>query len=309
MDQKILLERIEPLHQANSIEKLSKGYSQEKKYIVDYDDETLLLRVGDADAFDRKNTIHQLLDNMQQLRVLAPKPIETGVVKESNISYSLYTYIKGEDAKEAMHILTEEEQYHLGTQAGEQLANMHTIKAPSKVTPWYDRALAKHTRYLEAYKTCGVKINQDDKIIAFIEKHKHLLKNRPNCFQHDDFHLGNIIVKDKQYAGVIDFDNFDWGDPFHDFVKVALFQREDSVPFSIGQIDGYFKHQVPQEFWLYYSIYSAMVIFSSVVWCLRYAPDDIDAMLERLNVIVDDYECFEELKPKWYIQRKTVQLI
>lgn len=29
----------------------------------------------------------------------------------------------------------------------------------------------------------------------------HYLKNRPNQFQHDDFHLENIILKDKKYVG------------------------------------------------------------------------------------------------------------
>lgn len=57
-------------------------------------------------------------------------------------------------------------------------------------------------------------------------------------------------MKDKKYAGVIDFDNYDWGDPYHDFVKVALASKVDSVPFSIGQIDGYFNHEIPEDFCL-----------------------------------------------------------
>ncbi|MCE7792052.1 aminoglycoside phosphotransferase family protein [Salipaludibacillus sp. CUR1] len=37
------------------------------------------------------------------------------------------------------------------------------------------------------------------------------MKQRPNLFQHDDFHLGNIIVNNKKFAGVIDFNRYDWG--------------------------------------------------------------------------------------------------
>lgn len=77
-------------------------------------------------------------------------------------------------------------------------------------------------------KDKGIKIDNDDKVINYIESNAHYLKDRPNQFQHDDFHLENIILKDKKYAGVIDFNNYDWGDPFHDFVKVSLFSRETS---------------------------------------------------------------------------------
>lgn len=60
---------------------------------------------------------------------------------------------------------------------------------------------------------------------------------------------------------LVDFDNYDWGDPFNDFVKIALASRVDSISFSVGQIDGYFAINIPEDFWRLYSIYSAMVIF------------------------------------------------
>ena len=40
------------------------------------------------------------------------------------------------------------------------------------------------------------KIKNDDKIIKFIDENEIYLKNRPNRFQHDDFHLENIILRD-----------------------------------------------------------------------------------------------------------------
>lgn len=127
----------------------------------------------------------------------------------------------------------------------------------------------------------------------------HYLKNRPNQFQHDDFHLENIILKDKKYVGVIDFDNYDWGDPFNDFVKIALASRVDSISFSVGQIDGYFANNIPEDFWRLYSIYSAMVIFSSVVWSIKKSPEQLDKFIERIHLILEDHKNFELLKPIW----------
>ena len=92
------------------------------------------------------------------------------------------------------------------------------------------------------------KHKNDDKIIKFIEENEIYLKNRPNRFQHDDFHLENIIVRDGKYVGVVDFNGYDWGDPLHDFVKIALFARDISIPYSIGQIEGYFNRKIPEEF-------------------------------------------------------------
>lgn len=243
---------------------------------------------------------------MKQFNVQSSLPIDIGIIEALNAGYNIYSYIDGIDAKEAIHTLKEEEQYKIGMEAGKQLSRMHLYEAPSTVETWYDRAMDKHYRYLNAYKSCGIKIKNDEKIIDFIEKNKHHMKNRSNLFQHDDFHLENIIVKDKQYAGVIDFNNFDWGDPFHDFVKVALFQRELSVPFSIGQIKGYFGCSVPEDFWMLYSIYTGMVIFSSVVWSLRFAPDNFDAMVKRLYVVLEDHKNFELLKPTWYEPSKLL---
>jgi len=237
---------------------------------------------------------------MNKIGVRAPKPIEKGSFEELGVCYSLFSYIEGEDAKSLLPTCSVQEQYVIGFEAGKDLARIHAYPAPKVTKPWYERAMIKHYNYLEAYKTCGIKINNDEKIIQFIENNADYIKYRPNCLQHDDFHLENIIVQDKQFVGVIDFNGFDWGDPIHDYVKVALFQREISMPFSIGQIQGYFENNIPKDFWLLYSIYVAMTIFSTVVWCLRVAPEQLDKMIERISVVLDDHKNFELLIPTWY---------
>lgn len=132
------------------------------------------------------------------------------------------------------------------------------------------------------------------------------LQNRPNRFQHDDFHLENIIVRDGKYVGVVDFNGYDWGDPLHDFVKIALFARDISIPYSIGQIEGYFNGIIPEEFWKLYAVYVGMTVFSSVVWTLRAAPHMLDDTLERLTIVLEDHKDFELLKPIWFQPEKLI---
>ncbi|WP_342515351.1 aminoglycoside phosphotransferase family protein [Sutcliffiella sp. FSL R7-0096] len=304
-----LQERIAFLQSANRIEKLSKGYSLDEKYIVCLEDKKYLLKIGNINGYEKKKIEFQLLKHIQENNVQSPQPIQKGILTDLNIFYAFYSYIEGVDVKEALPNLTDKEQYVIGIEAGKELARMHDIEALLSIKPWFERAMEKHYRYLDAYKSCGIKIKNDDKIINFIEENKYLLKERPNQFQHDDFHLRNIIVFNNTYAGVIDFDNFDWGDPIHDFVKVALFQRELSVPFSIGQIKGYFNNEVPDDFWVLYSVYAAMVIFSSVVWSLRFAPDQVNEMIDRLHTILEDHNDFELFKPRWYEQQNHITLM
>lgn len=292
---------IQIVKDAANIEEISKGFSPDKKYIITtIEDEKYLLRTGDIKEFERKKIEFQILNEMQKRSVQAQKPIEMGLLEEEGLCYGVFSYIEGEDAKKLLPTYTPKEQYDIGIEAGKDLAKMHTYEAPKGILPWYERAMKKHSKYLEAYKTCGIKIKNDDKIIKFIDENEMYVKDRPNRFQHDDFHLENIIVRDGKYVGVIDFNGYDWGDPLHDFVKIALFARDISIPYSIGQIEGYFNGVIPEEFWKLYAVYVGMTVFSSVVWSLRAAPHRLDDTLERLTIVLKDHKNFELSKPIWF---------
>ena len=297
----MLADKIKVLHNSTEVTGLSKGYSPDEKYVVtDNGRNHYLLRISDIERYDRKKSEFQVLSDIRKYNVLSPEPIEFGMIEESGICYSVFSYLEGEDAKSMLPTLNKLEQYEIGIEAGKELSRIHLHPAPSSIRSWQERIIHKHKRYLEGYKKCGIKIKNDDQIMAFIESNYHYLRNRPNQLQHDDFHLENIILKDTKYAGVIDFDNYDWGDPYHDFVKVALASRVDSVPFSIGQIDGYFNHEIPEDFWRLYSIYTAMVIFSSIVWSIKKSPEQLDKFIERIQLILEYHKNFEVLKPIWY---------
>ncbi|SCC23974.1 aminoglycoside phosphotransferase family protein [Bacillus wiedmannii] len=295
---------IQIIKDAANIEEISKGFSPDKKYIVTtIDNEKYLFRIGDIQEYERRKIEFQILNEMVKRNVQAQRPIEIGILEEEGV-YSIFSYIEGEDAKNLLPTYTLKEQYNIGIEAGKDLAKMHTYEAPKDILPWYERAMKKHQKYVEAYKTSGIKIKDDDKIIKFIDENEKYVKNRPNRFQHDDFHLENIIVRDGKYVGVVDFNGYDWGDPLHDFVKIALFARDISIPYSIGQIEGYFNGKIPEKFWNLYAVYVGMTVFSSVVWSLRAAPHMLDDTLERLTIVLEDHKNFELLKPIWFQPEK-----
>ncbi|AJQ58901.1 aminoglycoside phosphotransferase [Bacillus thuringiensis] len=292
---------IQIVKDAVDIKEISKGFSPDKKYIImSANNEKYLFRTGDIKEYERKKIEFQILNEMVKCNVQAQRPIEIGILEEEGVCYSIFSYLEGEDAKRLLSTYSPKEQYDIGIEAGKDLAKMHTLEAPKNILPWYERAMKKHRKYLEAYKTCGIKIENDDKIIKFIDENEMYVKDRPNRFQHDDFHLENIIVRDGRYVGVVDFNGYDWGDPLHDFVKIALFARDISIPYSIGQIEGYFNERIPEEFWKLYAVYVGMTVFSSVVWTLRAAPHMLEDTLERLHIVLEDHKNFELSKPIWF---------
>jgi len=300
MEEQIKAE-INLLKNSQEIRKIHKGFSSDEKFLVILGDNTkVLLRLFELHEYDSKRTEFSILEKMQELGIRCLRPIQIGRI--TNRGYLITSYIEGEDAQEELPLYSETEQYQIGFQAGQELRKMHHYEAPQHISSWYERKVEKHRNYIQAYFKGDQRVKNDHKIIRFIEENIHLMKNRPNLFQHDDFTVGNIIVKDRAFAGVIDFNRYDWGDPIHEFLKVGLFSREVSIPFSIGQIQGYFNGQEPEEpFWHLYSLYLAMSVFSSVVWTMRTIPDDMENMLKKIERVLDDHQSFDRVIPTWYL--------
>ncbi|WP_409291407.1 aminoglycoside phosphotransferase family protein [Peribacillus sp. SCS-37] len=260
-----------------------------------------LLKTAALSELGRKESESAVLKELHTYGAACPKAVETGTIPKLGLCYQVVTYIEGDEARDVLPDLPDELQRQAGFDAGRDLWRLHQLSAPHGIAPWYKRAAAKHARYADAYKTCGIKIKEDERVLRYIEDNLTYLKTRPDCFQHDDFHPANLVMKDGRYAGAIDFNRYDWGDPVHDFYKTALFSTEVSVPFSVGQVQGYFGGAAaPAEFWKLYAIYAAMGIFSGVVWTLRAMPQSIEEMKARAERILEEHKYFEAEKPIWF---------
>ncbi|WP_449620071.1 aminoglycoside phosphotransferase family protein [Robertmurraya sp. Marseille-Q9965] len=298
---KALIKEIPLISNCKEVIEIKKGFSSDDKFLIHTKDDNkkLLLRVFNLEDLDPKRTEYAILEKMQEYQVTCSRPISIGEIE--NRGYMITSYIDGKDAEDEILKYTEQEQYNIGIEAGKELKKMHQMPAPDYISSWYSRKVEKHKKYRDAYLACEVKVKNDDKIMKFIDENIHLMKSRPNLFQHDDFHLGNIVVSDKKFAGVIDFNRYDWGDPIHEFLKIGIFTRGVSIPFSIGQIRGYFNNREPDEdFWRLYSLYLAMCVFSTVVWTLKTVPNNMNEMLEKVYMCLEDHDYFSRLKPKWY---------
>jgi aminoglycoside phosphotransferase (APT) family kinase protein len=262
-----LIEKIPMLQNNTPLMQIHKGHSTDQKYILLSDKRLkVLLKIFDIKNYGAKQAEFDVLSKMKNYDVKASRPIMIGKLEKIHKGYMILSFVEGMDASDELYKYTEKQQYRVGMDAGMELRKMHQYKGPIPIRSWYERKLQKHQTYVNEYLLSGVKIKNDIKVLSFIDEHLSLMRNRPNLFQHDDFHVGNIILNNGQLSGIIDFNRFDWGDPIHEFIKAGMFSKEISIPFCKGQIFSYHNYSDPPEtFWRLYSLYLAMCLFSSIV--------------------------------------------
>lgn len=302
------IKRLAKFQHASHIKPILKGYSDDQKFLVQQAEGSYLVKIFDSAQAGAKYAEFHALQAMQQYDVSCSKAIELGEWQDISKGYMILSYIDGEEATDALLHYTEEQQLQIGIEAGKELKKIHRHQADQAMPSWHERKQAKHQAYMRSYEQLGMRIPHDESMIAFIDEHIHLMAGRPNLFQHDDYHPGNLVVKDGKLAGVIDFNRCDWGDPFHEFLKVGLFSVEVSVPFAIGQIRGYFNEQSPPEyFWRLYTLYIAMSLISSIVWIQKVKPEETNEMLQRLVRVMEDHHNFASIVPRWYVHAANEQ--
>lgn len=302
MDLTILREHLPDMTDITDVEPIRKGFSHDGKFVLRGRDgrPAYVLRTAPLAEMERKRGEFEIVRKVHDTGVRTSAPVRFGTMESQDLVYMILGYVEGDDASETLPGLTSDEQYRVGLEAGGELRLMHRLEAPAMRENWFQRRLAKHKRQWDQYVRCGVRLPEEGAVLAFIEEHAHLMEGRPDRFQHDDFHPGNLLVRGGTYAGVIDFNRYDWGDPYHDFLKIAYFARDVSVPFAIGQVEGYFGGPPPELFWKLYALYTAMIVPPSISWTLQVVPEQLDSMLERIQVVLDDHRGFQSAVPAWY---------
>ncbi|MBD2845360.1 aminoglycoside phosphotransferase family protein [Paenibacillus sp. IB182496] len=285
-----------------AIEPIDKGYSGDIKLRATLvDGSSYLLRLFDRQTLPSRAAEFELLRTLEGKDVRCSRPVRLGAFEQGDNGYMLLRYIEGRDGEAQIGAYPPLTQYRIGCEAGEQLRLMHSIGAPADVPGWAQRKIAKHRSYAERYRRLGVRFAGGERVLDWIATNLDAMDGSANVFQHDDFHLNNLILRNGKLAGVIDFERYDWGDPAHDFLKLGFFCRQLSVPYAVGQIRGYFYGGEPDAlFWRRYALYVAMCTISSAVWTAETVPGELDAMLERIGGVMDDHDGFERVRPRWY---------
>jgi len=284
-------------------EPLSKGWSTDLKYhIVDGSGRELLLRISKGEEFSRKKLEYGRIKRLSELGILMSMPVEFGFCCNKKYVYTLLTWIIGKDADEVLDRIDRTEQYGLGIKAGNALKTIHSVKGGLDNETWIDHYREKTERVIDRYKKCSIKLNYEEDVIDFIRSNLFRLEGREVTLQHGDYHVGSFIVTKDNQLGIIDFNRSSYGDPWEEYDRFVFTWRA-SIPFAIGQIDGYFDHDVPESFFKLMSLYNATNMLASIPWAIPFGEADVQVMLENCDEIFDCYDGFQSIIPKWYIQR------
>ena len=279
-------------------EPIDKGWSCDKKYRVTAADGTnYLLRVTQGEKAASRAEGFRMQQQVAALGVPMCLPVAYGACGGG--VYILQSWIEGRDAEEAVPDLPEAEQYAYGVQAGKILKTIHSIPAPRSQPDWETRFNAKIDRNLRRYEECPFRFEGDAAVRRYVEENRYLLKNRPQCFQHGDYHIGNMMIDESGALRIIDFDRCDFGDPWEEFNRV-VWCAQASPPFASGLVDGYFDNNVPPDFWRLLALYIGSTTLASLPWAIPFGEEEVRTILRQAKDVLRWYDGFRTVIPHWY---------
>lgn len=244
-------------------EGIDKGLSGEEKLFIETEaGDKLLLRISERTEYDKKQTEFDAMRRAAALGVPMSRPLYVGLCQAGQKVCSLLSWCEGVDAEEKLPKLSSDKQYRLGFDAGRHLNTLHTLPAPAGSENWALRFGRKTDRRITAYKACGITFDGDQMILQYLEKNRSLLLDRPQTFQHGDYHIGNMIISPDDTLQIIDFNRFDFGDPWEESNRI-VWSAAVSPAFASGQIHGYFNGEPPDAFFPLLAFYTASNAVSS----------------------------------------------
>lgn len=280
-----------------SLTLIDKGWSGDRKYRAVYPDGTAVLyRVTPPGSYKQKKSEFEYMRRAATLGVPMCRPLAFGVNADG--VYSIQSWIDGENAETAVPLLPARRQFLLGEESGRILRTLHTIPVPPYAAAWEARFNRKIDRKIAMYEACPLRYPRDRLLYAVIAENRALLHGRPQVMQHGDYHIGNMMLRDGHIA-VIDFNRFDWGDPYEEFNRI-VWCAQASPAFAAGQVRGYFGGEPPLLFWRLLALYIASNTLSSLPWAIPFGQGEIDTMLRQAEEVLTWYHGMETVVPTWY---------
>lgn len=282
-------------------EQIDKGWSSDKKYCVtDENGKQYLLRVSDIVQYNAKQFEFNMMKQVDSLGVPMCRPIEFGTCEDG--VYSIQSWIDGEDAEQVMLGYSDTEQYAYGLEAGRILRKIHSIPAPVTQQDWETRFSRKMYYKINKYNECPVKCENGQAFINYINENSYLLKDRPQVYQHGDYHIGNMMMDHNGQLYIIDFNRNDYGDPWEEFNRI-VWCAQKVPPFASGMVNGYFDDNVPLDFWKLLALYISSNTLSSVYWAIPHGQAEVNIMLNQASEILSWYDTMRNPVPTWYFKR------
>lgn len=285
------------------VEPIRKGWSNDKKYYVETKAGELLLRVSDISLYEKKQQEFDIMKKMAAAGIKMSLPIAFGVCKNGKSVYQLLSWCEGQEAKEALYHLNDAEQYAFGQKAAIVLKQMETIDYKPASMEWSKIYQARLERYIERYRKCGYTFEGDELIISYLQTQRHSIGERPTALMHEDFQTDNMVISPDGELYTIDFQMCGAADPYLAMTGAGV-SAMYSIPFAVGQIDGYFGKSVPEEFWEKYTYYMLAEMLHAFTVGVKMEKEREEAF----HIFDDEVEKIKHngsYIPAWYQKKKS----
>lgn len=277
---------------------VDKGWSGDRKFCAETaGGKKYLLRITSPERAERFHLGFLRMKDVSELGIPMCRPVEFGECPEG--TYALHSWVEGEDAEDVIPTLSVQRQYAYGLDSGRILKKMHTLPAPPNALGWVDRFGAKIDRKIVMYETCPLKYEKGELFLRFLAENRHLLTERPQSYQHGDYHIGNMMIDADGVLTIIDFDRDDFGDPWEEFNRI-VWCAQASPAFASGMVDGYFDGKVPLEFWKLLALYICANTLSSLPWAIPFGETEIKTMRDQADEVLRWYDDMRCSVPAWY---------
>lgn len=276
---------------------IQKGYSEEMKYKVKAD-KKYFLKVSPL-SFTKKKDLEVKYISALEKEIKFPKLVEMKF--ETNSILSLYEWIDGVDIRDYASKLTGEELYQYGMQAGAFLKKIHSLSIEESSVNWQEYYIQKSKKKIHSFRKLNKNFAEIEMFIDFIQSHQSLLKDRPISLCHGDYHVGNMMIElETKKLVIIDFGSLEIGDPIEEFNRM-IWNAQLSEEFATGLINGYFNGKnIPDDFWKLIAYYMACDVVGSIPWAVNYGNEQLITMLEKAKLVLDWFDDFERVIPKFY---------
>ena len=276
---------------------IEKGWSEDKKYCaICKDGAKYFLRISPASRYDNRKSLFEMLEQVKNLGIPMCAPLYFGTCEDGVCI--VYEWFDGADLEKVSHSLPIKQQQALGHESGEILRKIHTIPAPSSQEGWEERFNRKIDRNIKAYQECSQRFSGDIYMLEYIAANRHLLQGRPQCFQHGDYHIGNMMLI-RNDLKIIDFDRYDFGDPWEEFNRI-VWSAAASPVFASAQLRGYFGSKPPIEFFKLMALYIASNTLGAFPWAIPFGQAEVEVMTKQSQDVLRWYDDMKNPVPAWY---------
>jgi len=286
---------------------LDKGWSNDTKYVITTKTEDQrLLRISAGSEYLRKAEEYQVLVRLSKLNLPISRPIDFGYCRNQTQVYTLLTWMPGEDLALNLPKFSTKKQYELGLESGLILKELHSVEAPKDLSVWSDKFNKKIDRTIKRYKECPYQVEGLDAVIDYLNTNRSYLANRPLSFHHGDYHCGNMTLTDDGGLSIIDFNRFDYGDPWEEFNRI-VWDVALSHAFANGRLHGYFNGEPPDLFFRLLALYVGNNILASIPWAMSFDQKELEVMQDQAKAVLKWYDGYKTYYPSWYRVANSTQ--